>query len=49
MRSCGLSLLRKGIWEEVASGLSGEQVPGVSRPQFDIITGRIAGQGRTFC
>ena len=26
--------------EEVASGLSGEQVPGVSRPQFDIIAGR---------
>jgi len=24
-------------------------VPGVSRPQFDIITGRIAGRGRTFC
>jgi len=25
------------VWEEVASGLSGEQVPGVSRTQFDII------------
>lgn len=41
-RGCwSASILRISVWEEVASGLSGEQVPGVSRTQFDIITGRI--------
>jgi hypothetical protein len=30
------------VWEQVASSLSGEKVPGVSWTQFDITTGRIA-------
>jgi hypothetical protein len=29
--------------------MSGEHVPGLSWPQFDIITGRIGPRGRTFC
>ncbi len=43
------SIRRKSVWEEVAPALSGEQVPGVSWPQFGIITGRISALERTFC
>jgi hypothetical protein len=31
------------------SSFLGEEVPGASWTQFDIITGRIAARGRTFC
>ena len=36
MSVCGMS-----VWGGGRVGLSGEQVPGASRTQFDIITGRI--------
>lgn len=35
------SILRMSVWGGGRVGLSGEQVPGASRTQFDIITGRI--------